>query len=151
MIIKLTAQNVPSYVELRDIAPGVQGYIITFPDGSSDQIALGDYIIDDGPNSVRMVRVAEYSVNQTIQNEIMEQVGRASVRTLTDALFALVQQSEQVAVFETVGAILGLLGAGIIVKARTLANLKPTSTAYTAARKTFLLSEIDKAVAIITP
>jgi hypothetical protein len=150
MIIKLTADNVPSYVQLVEIGPGTMGYIINFPDGSSDHIAIGDYIIEDSPTNIRVIRIAEYNASQTLRDDIAEDIGRATSRTLTKAIRGLsTNGSERITLAEYLCTVFVFLGDGQILDARDMASGKPLTSAYTASRKTFVVTEIEKALALI--
>lgn len=150
MVIKLAANNVPSYVSQVEIAPGVQGYVISFPDGSSDTISIGDFIIESSPTSIRKVSRAEYDTNDTVRAEIAETVGRATNKALIVGIrSAPITGAQKITLSEYLCTVFVFLGDGFIQDAHDIANGKALTAIYTQARKDFVVGEAVKALAIV--
>jgi hypothetical protein len=154
MIIKLAANNLPSYVEQVEASPGVTGYVIYFPSGSSDTMSIGDFIIENSPTDIRLIRRTEYDSNSAIKAEIAEQVGRATNRNIIALIRALltsgspISNADKLIIAEYLCTVFVFLGDGFIQDARDIAS-KGTTTVYTASRRTAVLAEIDKALLFI--
>jgi hypothetical protein len=85
-----------------------------------------------------------------ILDERKELIGKAAMRSIIKAIRGLSATSaDKITLMKLLTTVLMLLGDGAIQDARDMANAEPTTTVFTASRKSFVVSEIDNALAQI--
>jgi hypothetical protein len=89
-------------------------------------------------------------MTDVILDERKELIGKAAMRSIIKAIRGLsATSSDKITLMKLLTTVLMLLGDGAIQDARDMANAEPTTTVFTASRKSFVISEIDKALAQI--
>lgn len=153
MITKFTAANKPAYIiqdVILDDRSTNQQVIGHFLPDRSDSVREGDFIEETEDGKIRLIRFSDYNVNDIIKDEIREKIGKDAMRAIIKAIRTQVGvASDRITLGKLLTTVFMLLGDGFIQDARDMANAEPTTAVFTAPRKAFVLSEIDKAVAMI--
>lgn len=153
MIIKFNSQNKPEFVRedwmIADYATNnfQKGWWVKInSDGEEQSIVDGDYLIYNG-KFYQVITQAEYQADFLLQNEIQEYYGKNLVRELFKELRNQnLTQANEADIVTRIQTTLTALATGFVKGARTIANNTATGGAFTAARKTYLLNQIDNVI-----
>ena len=155
-IIKFDSNNKPAYVRedwlIADYNTNnfQKGWWVKINDrGEEDQVENGDYIIYDG-GFCKVITQAEYQASFIQQNYIQELMGKLLIADLFKALKEQnISQADEGDIISRVQATLTALATGFVRGAKNIANNTATGGAFTVARKTYLLGQIDLTLAKI--
>jgi hypothetical protein len=152
MIIKFNSASPPEYVEqgflLDDKVTQQQiiGHWITCTDGYI-LIENGDYIIENTFGLPQLVKASVYNANTVIKQFINETIGKQLVKDLFQTLQGQnLTNTEEADIISRVQITLTCLLTGFIRGARIVCNNTATGGSFTAARKTYMLGQIDAAL-----
>lgn len=153
MIIKFNPASKPSYVD-QDflIDDPTHGQIIGYRmhiNGNDVRINTGDFIRVEGTEYI-IITSSEYTASDFVKNEVHELIGKDVVRDLYRTLRAQsLTQAQEGDLLSRVFPVFAALGDGFINGARVMANNLTVAGQLTLPRKTYLLTKIDEAIAIL--
>lgn len=116
---------------------------------SGFRAANGDCVIIEN-GRIKIILSSDLQTAGELQDSIRDKVGKDVMRVIIKAIRTQVTDSgDRITIAKLLTTVFTLLGDGFIQDARDMASAEPTTTVFTSARKTFILSEIDKGLAII--
>lgn len=126
----------------------VVGNWITIRNGNDVKLQDGDFIVVGDDGQADHYPAATYAASAIIKNLVNEMIGKELVRDLFQTLKAQnLTDAQEGDLLNRIYPVLGCLADGFIRGSRVMCNAIPTGGQFTAPRKTYLLNQIDAAIA----